>query len=177
MPDLPAPEELTARTFQFEDDGQIPNHPRWPLVVYKNVLPEGGDRAAACEELFHKNGWGGTWRNGIFSYHHYHSTSHEVLGVVRGEARVAFGGEQGHELEISAGDVAILPAGTGHRRLSSSSDFLVVGAYPRGQENYDLCTGEPDERPEALERIREVPLPDADPVYGSKGPLLDYWSA
>jgi uncharacterized protein YjlB len=28
---------------------------------------------------------------------------------------------------------------------------------------------------EALERIRKVPLPVTDPVYGVRGPLLDYW--
>lgn len=175
MPVPPPTDQVDVRTFRLGDDGQIPNHPRWPLVVYRGALPETEDPAAACEALFEENGWGGTWRNGIFSYHHY-STSHEALGVVRGQARVAFGGENGVEAAVRPGDVAVLPAGTGHCLLDSSSDFLVVGAYPRGQEEYDLCTGEPGERPDALERIRVVPRPDADPVYGSDGPLLQHWS-
>ena len=173
MPSPARPADLY--TFQLEDDGQIPNHPRWPLLIYRSALPETDDLAAACEALFEESGWGGTWRDGIFSYHHYHSTSHEVLGVARGTARVVFGGDEGVELDLEQGDVAVLPAGTGHRRLHASRDFLVIGAYPPGQENYDLCTGAPDERPEVLERIRAAPRPDSDPVYGSDGPLLRRW--
>ena len=175
MIDLHPPEQIQVDTFSFEDDGAIPNHPSWPLIVYRGVLDGEGDYASALERCFQENGWVGLWRNGIFSYHHYHSTSHEVLGVARGQARVIFGGERGETLRIAAGDVAVLPAGTGHCRVEASSDFLVVGAYPRGQEDYDLCTGKPGERPSALERIRQVPRPNVDPLYGREGPFLQYW--
>jgi uncharacterized protein YjlB len=124
--------------------------------------------------LFQKNGWGGIWRDGVFSYHHYHSTAHEVLGVVRGSARIAFGGPEGIAVEVETGDVAVIPAGVGHCNLGSSGDFLVIGAYPRGQ-SWDLRTGEPDERREVLENIRKVPLPETDPVFGDKGPLIEHW--
>ena len=176
MIDLHPPEQIQTDTFAFENDGAIPNHPSWPLVVYRGVFDGEGDYASALERCFRENGWAGCWRNGVFSYHHYHSTSHEVLGVARGEARVTFGGERGETLSVGAGDVAVLPAGTGHCRIEASSDFLVVGAYPRGQEDYDLCTGKPDERPEALERIRRAARPDTDPLYGTEGPLLNHWS-
>src|SRR5262245_53693725 len=84
-------------TFSFEDDGVIPNHPRWPLIVYRGgiVLEEGLDPAAIIEDVFSRNGWGRSWRNGIYDYVHYHSRVHEVLGVARGEGMVEFGGLNG----------------------------------------------------------------------------------
>jgi uncharacterized protein YjlB len=116
----------------------------------------------------------GTWRNGIYSYHHYHSTAHEVLGCYRGSAKVQFGGESGIVEELSAGDVVIIPAGVGHKNLGASADFAVVGAYPRGQD-YDMNYGKPGERPRADENIARVPLPETDPIFGKDGPLLRHW--
>ncbi|MEW6637254.1 MAG: cupin domain-containing protein [Actinomycetota bacterium] len=161
------------REHRFDDDGRIPNNPRLPLLIYAGVLHEPDD-PSACESLFRENGWGGFWRDGVFSYHHYHSTAHEALGVVGGSARLALGGEGGIVVEVGAGDVVVIPAGVGHRNLGSSPDFLVVGAYPRGQ-SWDLRTGEPDERPEVLENIRNVSLPESDPVFGAGGPLIARW--
>lgn len=162
-------------TFRFADDGAIPNHPTLPLLVYKNALKvEGSDPASIAEAAYARSGWGGTWRNGIFDFHHYHSTAHEALAIVRGRATVLIGGEEGERLEVSAGDVMVLPAGTGHKRLSSSTDLLVVGAYPAGQQ-WDLCRGEAGERPQVLQNIREVPLPNTDPIFGDEGPLIQHW--
>lgn len=163
-------------TFRFADDGLVPNHPRWPMIVYPEAvgLPHGVDPASVFEALFRSNGWGGSWRNGIFNYVHYHSRIHEVLGIARGTAEVRFGGDKGEVLSVKAGDVAILPAGTGHQRLSSSSDLLVVGAYP-SFGSYDLCTSA-EQHEEALRTIPKVGRPTKDPVYGSEGPLLTAWS-
>ena len=163
------------RRHLFEDDGRIPNNSDLPLLLYPGALSASDDLPSECEALFRENGWGGAWRNGIFAYHHYHSTAHEVLGIVRGTARLAFGGESGATVEVEAGDVAVIPAGVGHCNSGSSDDFLVVGAYPRGQ-SWDLRTGEPDERPEVLENIRKVPLPGADPVFGDEGSLAEHWA-
>ncbi|HRW11095.1 MAG TPA: cupin domain-containing protein, partial [Caldilineaceae bacterium] len=114
------------------------------------------------------HGWQGMWRNGIFDFPHYHSNAHEVLAICRGAATVRFGGERGQTLVVQAGDVALLPAGTGHQRLSPSGDLLVVGAYPPGQVP-DLCRGNAAERPQVLTNIQRVPLPERDPVYGTDG--------
>ena len=168
-------QEPQVQAHLFEEDGRIPNNPRLPLLVYHGVLPRSDAPPSECEALFRENGWGGSWRDGVFSYHHYHSTAHEVLGVVRGSARVAFGGEEGATVEVTARDVVVIPAGVGHRNLGSSGDFLVVGAYAKGQ-SWDLRTGEPVERPEVLENIANVPLPEADPVFGYEGPLLRHWA-
>ena len=104
--------ERKASTFHFKDDGIIPNHPKWPLVIYRGAvcLPKNLDPAAVFEELFESNGWGDSWRNGIYDYVHYHSRIHEVLGIARGRCRVRFGGANGRVLPLKAGDVAILPA-------------------------------------------------------------------
>jgi uncharacterized protein YjlB len=165
--------EATAHT--FADDGTIPNNPALPFLVYPGALNlPGDDPAAAFETLFERNGWGGSWRNGIYPFAHYHSTAHEVLGICRGEAKVRFGGNTGIVLNVRAGDVVVIPAGVGHQNLGSSADFLVVGAYPRGQR-WDLCRGLAGERPQVLHNIARVPLPAADPVYGAKGPLVERW--
>jgi uncharacterized protein YjlB len=160
---------------RFADDGAIPNNPTLPLLVYVGALKlSRDDPAAPCEAVFAANGWGATWRNGIYPFPHYHSTAHEVLGICRGDAKVRFGGNTGMALAISAGDVVVIPAGVGHQNLGASADLLVVGAYPRGQ-SLDLCRGRADERPQALANIARVPLPDADPVYGADGPLIEHW--
>lgn len=164
------------RTFSFKDDGVTPNHPDFPFVVYKRAvrLHHTDDPAAVFEVLFATNGWGDSWRNGIYDYLHYHSRIHEVLGIVRGRARVRFGGDHGKELDLGAGDVAVLPAGTGHQRLMASEDFLVVGAYPPAG-TYDECRGKPDEHARALKTIPHVAMPKADPVYGKDGPIMRLW--
>ena len=124
--------ERKPQIYRFKDDGLIPNHSKWPLVIYKSAvrLPVSLDPAAVFEDLFEANGWSDSWRDGIYNYAHYHSGIHEVLGIARGTGRVQFGGPKGRTLILKAGDVAILPAGTGHQCLKASGDFLVVGAYP-----------------------------------------------
>ena len=69
----------------------------------------------------------------------------------------------------------MLPAGTGHKKLQSSSDFLVVGAYPSGQGHYDTNRGDSINYEIALANIAATQLPETDPVYGSEGPLMKIW--
>ena len=158
----------------FEDDGLVPNNPM-PFLIYKRAIAvESGDPEAAIEQLFGANGWGDMWRNGIYDYAHYHATVHEALGVARGQARVRFGGAAGREIEISGGDVAILPAGTGHQCLSASADFSVVGAYPPGPK-MQITRPTPENHAKALQTIPQVPLPGTDPVMGPEGPLIKLW--
>lgn len=169
-------QEVDIREHLFEDDGRIPNNSELPLLIYPQVLEEDDLSPSRCKELLVQHGWGGAWVNGVFSYHHYHSTSHEVLVVVGGEAHLTFGGPEGETVEVEAGDAVVIPAGVGHCNEGSSGDFSVTGAYPRGQESYDLRTGEEDERPEVLDNIRNASLPETDPLFGEEGPLLRYWS-
>ena len=165
-------------TFFFKDDGAVPNHPRWPMLVYKNALDlsDSRDPEREIEKLFAANGWGhGAWRNGIYPFAHYHSMIHEVLGIASGTAKVRFGGDNGEVLEVEPGDVAVLPAGTGHQRLSASNDLVVIDGYPP-TGTYNLCRGDhPSDRIAALKTIPHVPQPGSDPVMGGAGPLMGLW--
>ena len=161
--------------YDLADDGTYPNSVL-PLLVYPSaVAPAGGETAAIFERLFTANGWPAAWRNGIYPFHHYHSTAHEVLGIGKGHAQVQAGGPSGPILELRPGMAVIIPAGVAHRKLGAGSDLLVVGAYPRGQR-WDMNDGSPGERPRTDDNIRRVPLPDADPIYGASGPLVEWWS-
>ena len=161
---------------RFADDGLVPNHPRFPFLHYRGVVDLGDavDPAAVFERLFEINGWAGAWRNGIYDYVHYHPRIHEVLGVARGHARVRFGGSKGRVVRVKAGDVLILPAGTGHQALKASDDLLVVGAYPAAGK-YDEFKTSGKEYERAVRLIPKVPVPRKDPVYGADGPLTRLW--
>jgi len=159
-----------SETYCFGDDGCFPNS-RLPLVVHRAALPS---EAGTMERCFAANGWSGAWRNGIYSFHHFHSTAHEVISVAQGEVRVMFGGPAGREVTVRAGDVAVIPAGVAHRNMGSSFNLLVVGAYPGGM-SWDLLKGDPAEHATALRAIAAVPLPKRDPVLGPGQGLCRTW--
>jgi uncharacterized protein YjlB len=166
--------DIEPLSFVFEDDGLVPNN-QLPFLVYKGVVDVANDHPEkTIEGLFGANGWGAMWRNGVYDYVHYHATVHEVLGVARGCARVRFGGNSGKELEIMAGDVAILPAGTGHQCEYASPDFCVVGAYPPGPP-MQITRPTPENHEKALKTIPAVKVPKTDPVRGEDGPLVMLW--
>ncbi len=158
---------------RFSDDGVFANS-RLPLLLYRAALRRDACSADALEALFDRCGWPPAWRSTIFTYHHYHSTAHETLGVAAGRARLMLGGPEGRVFEVAAGDVVAIPAGVAHRRLQSSEDFLVVGCYPPGQD-WDLLRGGPGDRALADRNIPRVPLPVTDPVTGSSAPLPQLW--
>lgn len=165
-----------ANAFRLADDGRTPNNPRLPVVLYRGpvVLARSFDPAAIFEELFAANGWQDAWRNGIYDFLHYHSKTHEALGIAGGRVQVRLGGEKGRKIALKAGDVVVLPAGTGHERLNCGDDLLVVGAYPAGG-NYDECHPTEEEHDRARRSIPKVAVPRKDPVYGSGGPLMTLW--
>jgi uncharacterized protein YjlB len=171
---VPAIKNTKPATFIFEDNGLVPNN-RLPLLIYKGALDlDDASPENIIEDLFGAHGWGDMWRNGIYDFLHYHATVHEALGIARGRARVRFGGDTGKEFELDAGDIAILPAGTGHQCLRATKDFSVVGAYPPGAK-MQVTRPTPENHAAALKTIPEVRLPDSDPVVGKDGPLVKLW--
>ena len=173
MPD--ARDKTEPLTTIFGDDGLVPNNPL-PFLVYKGAVDLGvAQPEKPIEDMFAANGWGqDIWRNGIFDYLHYHATVHEAFGVARGTARVRFGGDNGKEFDLVPGDVAILPAGTGHQCISASDDFSVVGAYPPGPKMH-VTQPSPVAYRKSLLMIPKVKVPDSDPVSGADGPLVRLW--
>ncbi|MET1013592.1 MAG: cupin domain-containing protein [Paenisporosarcina sp.] len=164
---------MNTLVFKFKDDGYIPNNPHLPVILVKEVFQ---DHPSDIEKIFNQHNWQNSWVNGVFPYHHYHSNAHEVLGVKAGTARLIIGGESGKKITVQQGDVIILPAGTGHKKLECSNDFKIVGAYPEGM-SYNIKTGEDNDRPQVLHDIVQVPLPMTDPIFGNRGPVFDHWHA
>jgi len=160
----------------LDDDGRFPNNEHLPVIIYEHSFQisnedEGADQ---IERIIQDNGWHHPWRNGIYDYHHFHSTAHEVLICYAGSARVQLGGPEGSEVSFKQGDVMVLPAGTAHKCLEGTADFKCIGAYPVDQM-FDMCYGELEERSKNIENILKVPLPAADPIYGQDGPLMFHW--
>ena len=165
---MPEPE-----IFRFFRAGTVPNS-RLPVILHRGAF-EASASARVYENAFARNGWSNAWRNGVYPFHHFHSTSHEVLGIARGRAVLRLGGDPGRDVPVLAGDVVILPAGTGHRRISSEGALLVVGAYPDGRA-WDLLEADTLSETEvtaAEERIIALPVPARDPVTGA--PMASVW--
>jgi len=165
------------RAIRLKDDGATPNNPRCPLLVYRSPieLDSRFDPAAIFEAVFAKNRWKDSWRAQMYGFNHFHSGTHECLGVARGKLVARFGGAKGRKVELKAGDVVIIPAGVGHNHIRQSKDLPIVGAYPANSGKYDDARPEEMDHKRALARIRKVRRPSTDPVYGSDGPLLAHW--
>ena len=155
------------QTLLLQPGDSMPNS-RLPVLIYRGALEaEAANTAGEFDRLFARNGWGGIWRNGVYDFDHYHSNAHEALGVAQGKATLQLGGPGGEAVDVEAGDALVLPAGTGHRRASAGGGLTVVGAYPAGQEDYDLLRGDDPEAVRATRaRIEALGAPPGDPVGG-----------
>lgn len=158
----------------FDADPLVPNSPL-PLLLYRKEFDDAGEKGAEwLEKTFAANGWKNLWRDSVYSFHHYHTNTHEVLGVYQGSALLQLGGGSGRKVEVEAGDVIVIPAGVAHKNLGARDGFAVVGAYPDGAEP-DLLREDADTAEEAAGRIVRVPIPEADPVRGPAKGLVEIW--
>lgn len=157
------------------DNGIFPNS-HYPALLYKDILKLrllfSGSFVA---NLFDRNGWSNSWRNGIFTFHHYHSITHEVMGFYGGHTRLMLGGDNGHKIEVSKGDVLIIPAGMAHKNIGEENQVQCVGAYPEGR-NFDMNYGRMYERPGTDRNIARVQVPGKHPVFGTVPELRALWS-
>lgn len=110
----------------------------------------------------------------MYATTHYHSTTHEVLCIYSGRAKLLFGGEDNPgkvEAVVQAGDVVIVPAGVAHRLLEDvEGEFMMVGGYPEGCE-WDMCYGVEGEEAKAR-KVGGVKWFERDPLYAGDGPVL-----
>lgn len=145
----------------------VPNSPL-PVLVFRRVLPASQSlKAETFRKAFRENGWVGIWTDTIDDYTHFHSNAHEVLGIAQGKVTLRIGGETGRLLRLEAGDMLVLPAGVGHRRVSHDERLSVVGAYPRGQAHFDMKR--------EGQRVPRVALPKSDPFEGENGAVPRIW--
>jgi uncharacterized protein YjlB len=157
-------------TLASSPNGMVPNS-RLPVLIHRNAVTadQDTDLASAIEASFRRHNWLNNWRYpGIYDYYHFHSTSHEVLGVAHGQMKLRLFGEGGSDVDLVAGDILVMPAGVSHIYLDGSSDILVVGGYPDGRD-WDLMRDEhvsEAERRDAIKRIMTLPIPNRDPVTG-----------
>jgi len=167
-----AQSRVHAESIQLSRNGWMPNNDRLPVLLYQRAFKPSAALAGEMEELFQRNAWPPQWRNGVYDFHHYHSTAHEVLGFAGGRGTIILGGEGGRQVSVEAGDVLVLPTGTGHCRASADDRFLVIGAYPANQR-WDICRAAPDA--ETIARMRTLPFPATDPLFGGTGELSRTW--
>jgi uncharacterized protein YjlB len=160
-------------TYYFENDGDIPNN-ILPVVIYKNALQYMPDKNV--ESTFLQNGWANNWHDIILMEDHFHSNTHEVLGLKSGQARLILGGRKGKMVNVETGDVIILPAGVGHYSVDNSMDYQFVGGYPNGADWNLHFSLKKEDCPTILAEIANIPLPEKDPIFGDDGPLFEFWT-
>ncbi|ALB63153.1 Cupin domain-containing protein [Cronobacter condimenti 1330] len=157
-----------------ESCGGVPNN-TLPVLLYRQVLPgEADDAAVWFEQRFGEHDWPARWRYPVFTYTHFHSNTHEVLGIYEGHAQIQLGGEEGPVVTLHTGDAVLIPAGVGHKQIDASADFMAVGAYPDGYSP-DKFLDEPAQLAQTRANVIRVATPTRDPLFGTDSGLVTHW--
>ncbi|SMQ85415.1 Uncharacterized protein YjlB [Devosia lucknowensis] len=158
--------DITTEQLWSRPGPMLPNS-RFPVLVHRNAVPGGGEQAV--QSRLRQHGWLNNWRYpGIYTYHHFHSTTHECLGCARGWMDVVLFGDGGTTVRVEAGDIIVLPAGVSHCMTGNSDDIQMVGGYPDGRDWDNVQQALLDEagHRDAAKRIMMLPIPDRDPATG-----------
>ncbi|MEO8404258.1 MAG: cupin domain-containing protein [Chitinophagaceae bacterium] len=162
------------KEYFLKDTGAFPNN-KLPVLYYEQVLdiptlfP-----AHSIKKLFTEHDWTNNWESGIYTYNHYHSNTHEAMGVIKGRTVLLLGGENGVRITLKKGDLLVIPAGVAHRNEGKEKDVICIGGYPEGKE-YDMNYGKPEERPVVDKNIANTPLPLTGPLAGKEDALISIW--
>lgn len=112
----------------------------------------------------------------MYTTTHFHSTTHELLVVIRGDACLLFGGEENPgsvEIVVHKGDAILVPAGVAHKLVKEGQEgFEILGSYPGGAQSWDMCYGVEGE--DVDRTIRRLPWFKRDPLCGDNGPAVGF---
>ena len=114
---------------EIHENKPFPNN-SLPVLFYKGAAEKWLNQSNAAEAVlshFERNGYGNGWVNGIFNYHHFHSTTHEALTCIAGEGSIQLGGPGQNIYTVTKGDVLLLPAGIAHKKIKATKNFQIVG--------------------------------------------------
>lgn len=172
----------TPEAYHFSPTPHVPNS-ILPVLIYRNMLPA-NPTAASTRDALEKNSWlqGGVFKT--YRAHHFHSVTHECYAIFKGSSRLLLGrgplddpNDGGIEVDVSVGDIIVLPAGVSHCSVDSEGDYEYVGLYPKGSPHWDsnFCKADATETAEKARNARNVPIPEYDPIYGQDGPLVEIW--
>ncbi|EXJ92974.1 hypothetical protein A1O3_01530 [Capronia epimyces CBS 606.96] len=172
---------FTPETYRLRAKEHCPNN-ELPVLIYRDCLPLPLSEEKAAEFL-EAHAWvkKGCW--GHIGQRHFHPNTHECYGIFQGSSTLLLGcghndtTDGGLEVEVHAGDVVVLPAGTGHCSTKSSKDYKYIGVYPEGAPHWTNQLGKAPIDLEAFRNeIGHVEMPSQDPVNGVDGPLILLWT-
>lgn len=67
----------------------------------------------------------------------------------------------------------LVPSGVAHAMIEDKGGFSMVGSYPVGAMNWDMCTGQDGEKKDAWKTVKGVNWFEKDPIYGDEGPAIN----
>ena len=133
--------QIRVSRHQIPSHGLIPNTSiqNKPLYIYQGVFQPSVSASNIETHLTSVGVVVPQWRFTMYSQTHFHSTTHEVLCISHGRAKLCFGGEDNSGAispTVSKGDVIVVPAGVAHWLLNDEdgSFEMVLWETGRGRE-------------------------------------------